>query len=203
MKNKQSGFAIAIIIAIVALLAIGGSVYFVSKGQKSKENTSLEKVTPGNKDEQKNATDTDVSAKITTAGDICSQFPKESIASITGLDIVSAEVYQISDASGSGCRYYIRGTSYAPVLTIGKYNTDVTKEKQKYGNNALFADWRIGTDSRIPMSHFITYNEVQQLNDIYLLPESNMYYRISLYSLSTLKGYQMIDLAAKLAVQIK
>ena len=206
MKNLQKGFAVTIIIAIVALLviAIAGGIYFVSKGhQKSKENTGLENVAPGNDKDQKNVTNTDVSIKTNTAGDVCSQFPKESIASITGLDIVSAEIYQTNVSDSTGCRYFIRGKAYAPVLTISKYNTDVTTEKQKYGNHPLFKDWRVGTNSEIPMEHFITYNEVQQLSEIYLLPESNMYYKISLYSLNALKSSQIVNLAAKLAVQIK
>jgi len=203
MKNSQKkGFAITIIIAIVALLAIGGGVYLGSKGPKNinNDNSNLNSASTTQtevKDNQPEAT------KNKTGLDISSQFPKESIASITGLNIVSAEAYQINDTEGSGCRYrYAEKNNKFVLISISKYNTDVAKEKQKYGVHPLFKGWRISTNNEISMGHFITYNEVGQLSEIYLLPEPNVYYKLSLYALKALTGQQIVNLAAKLASQI-
>jgi hypothetical protein len=52
------------------------------------------------------------------------------------------------------------------------------------------------------MENFITYNEVQQLNDIYLITGTNEYYRITLHSLSMLNGAQMESLALQIVEKI-
>jgi hypothetical protein len=41
MKNSQKGFIIPFIIAIIALLAIGGGVYMYEKGRSQQTDTSL------------------------------------------------------------------------------------------------------------------------------------------------------------------
>ena len=58
-------------------------------------------------------------------------------------------------------------------------------------------------DNEIPMDHFITYNEVQQLNDIYLIKGPSEFYRISLFSLSAVNSSKMKSLAIKVAEKIK
>jgi hypothetical protein len=185
--------------AAVVLIAAGAFFVFKNSGKNNVANnsSSSEIASKGENNLKENANTN------TGGSDICSTFSKESIASITGLDIVSAEIFSVEGSQNSNCRYYVRGKSYAPVLVIGKYESDPLAEKQKYANEKYFPGWRVLTDSRIAMDNFITYNEVQQLNDVYLITGTSEYYRVTLYSLSMLSGSQMINLASHVAEKIK
>jgi hypothetical protein len=191
MKNK---IILAIVIVVVV---VGGILLFKgSSDDPSHGNSTTGGVVPGDENlltEENNEVLSD---------SICKAFSKEYVATNTGLNIVSTEVKSGEGAKDSVCYYYIEGKKYAPVLTIGKYENNVSTEKQKYADEKYYPGWRVLTDSRISMEHFITYNEVQQLNDIYLIKGKNEYYRITLYSLQMLRGSQMIELALQIASKI-
>lgn len=191
MKNK---IILAIVIVVVV---VGGILLFKgSSDDPSHGNSTTGGVVPGDENlltEENNEVLSD---------NICKAFSKEYVATNTGLNIVSTEVKSGEGAKDSVCYYYIEGKKYAPVLTIGKYENNVSTEKQKYADEKYYPGWRVLTDSRISMEHFITYNEVQQLNDIYLIKGKNEYYRITLYSLQMLRGSQMIELALQIASKI-
>lgn len=135
---------------------------------------------------------------------ICDTFPKEEIASITGLNITSTKVFTMGeDIENSNCGYYVDGRTVAAALSIGLYKGDASKQKERYQDPVVFKGWRVLTNNDITMDHFITYNEVQQLNDIFLIKGPNEFYRISLFALSALRGGQMIDLGVKIASKIR
>jgi hypothetical protein len=137
-----------------------------------------------------------------TAEDLCAVFTKESIATITGLDISSTDLYSAEGSNNSNCRYFISSKKYAPIVSIGKYQGDASAEKKKYDDGKTFKGWKTGTDARITMDHFITYNEGGKINDIFLITGKNEYYRISLYSLNVIKDDQLISLASQIAQKI-
>jgi len=194
MKNK------IILAVVVVVLVVGGILIFKGPSDDpSHGNSTTGGVVPG--DENKLTEDADDDTSL--SDNICKAFSKEYVATITGLNIVSAEVKSGEGAKNSVCYYYVEGKSYAPVLTIGKYENDVATEKQKYANEKYYPGWRVLTDNRISIEHFITYNEVQQLNDIYLIKGTNEYYRTTLYSLQALRGGQMIELASQIESKIK
>jgi hypothetical protein len=190
MKNPK----IILIGAIIVVVAVVGVYLISSNNQKDIDDSSLANENGIENTEENNVVDNNSMAK---SGSICDIFSKEWVASITGLDIVSAEVFSVSGKVNSSCRYYIKGKTYAPVLIIGKYQADAELERVKYADEKYYKGWRVLTDDRITMNHFITYNEVQQLNDIYLISGSNEYYRITLYSLSLLSDPQMKELAVQ------
>lgn len=187
-----------ILVVVVAVIIVGGILIFKGPSDDpSHGNSTTGGVVPG--DENKLAEDTNDEV---LSDNICKAFSKEYVATNTGLNIISAEVKSGEGAKNSVCYYYVEGKSYAPVLTVGKYENNVETEKQKYANEKYYPGWRVLTDSRISMEHFITYNEVQQLNDIYLIKGENEYYRITLYSLQALRGSQMIELASQIISKI-
>ena len=133
---------------------------------------------------------------------LCAIFTKESVASVTGLDIASTDIYTVEGSDNSNCRYFISTKKYAPIVSIGKYAGSADTEKKKYDDGKTFKGWKTGTDARIAMDHFITYNEGGKINDIFLLSGKNEYYKISLYSLNVIKDDQLIALASQVAKQI-
>ncbi len=188
---------ILISVSIIAVIIIVAVVVSSSTNKNTNDNLGSNGTVPGGEDKVTVGSNTNAGGS-----DICSVFPKEDVASITGLDIVSSEVFSVEGSENSNCRYYVRGKSYAAVLSIGKYEKDPSLERQKYADGVRFNGWRTGTNSQIPMEHFITYNEVQQLNDIYLINGANEYYRIALYSLSMVTSKQMVELALQVAQKI-
>jgi len=142
------------------------------------------------------------SGSQTVAEGICGVFTKESVAAVTGLNISSTDIYAAEGSDNSNCRYFISTKKYAPIVSIGKYQGDATAEKAKYDDGKTFPGWKTGTDKRIAMDHFITYNEGGKINDIFLISGKNEYYKISLYSLNVIKDDQLIALASQVAKQI-
>lgn len=195
MKNPK----FILIGAIVVVVAVVGVYLIIGNSQKNVGNNFVADRNEVENGAENNVADNEDS--IAKSGNICDIFSKESIASITGLDIVSAESYSVEGTENSNCRYYIRGRTYAPVLSIGKYQSDPALAKAKY-EDEIFKDWRVLTGKQITMNHFVTYNEVQQLNDIYLITGSNEYYRIALHALSALKSQQMINLALQIVEKL-
>lgn len=142
--------------------------------------------------------------EVTTETTICDQFPKEEIAAITGLNITSSTVFSLKNAmENTSCGYYIDGRNVAHALSIGLYKGDILKQIERYNDPIVFKGWKIISEKDISVSNYVTYNEVQQLNDIYLIKGPQEYYRISLFSLSAVKSGQMFDLALKVAEKIK
>lgn len=162
----------------------------------------------GEKTEKENSADlstgtvvTDKSSQV-AAGGICEIFTKEFVASATGLDITSTENYTVEGMENVSCRYYTGGKKIAPVITIGKFKNDLEAVKKKYLEHPLFKGWRILENKEITMDNFVTYNEVQQLNDIFLITGTNEYYRITLYSFDKIGSKQMVDLALQVEQKI-
>jgi hypothetical protein len=162
----------------------------------------------GEKMETKNSADVymgtltaDKSAPATDEG-LCGIFTKEFVSSATGLNITAAETYAIEGVESSNCRYYIDGKKIAPVIAIGKFKNDLEKEKQKYTESPLFKGWRILANKAIPMDNLVTYNEVGQLTDIFLITGTNEYYRLTLYSYNTIGSNEMVALALQVEKEI-
>jgi hypothetical protein len=162
----------------------------------------------GEKTETKNSADvsggavaTDKSVPAVDEG-LCGIFSKEFVAEATGLNITAAETYATEGVDSSNCRYYIDGKKIAPVITIGKFKNDLEKEKQKYLEHPLFKGWKILENKDIAMKNFVTYNEVGQLNDIFLITGINEYYRLTLYSFKDIGSNEMVSLALKVEKEI-
>jgi hypothetical protein len=136
------------------------------------------------------------------AGGLCGIFSKEFVASATGLNITAAETYATTGGDSSNCRYYIDGKKIAPVITIGKFKNDLEKEKQKYLEHPLFKGWRILKNDAISMDNLVTYNEVGQLNDIFLITAVDEYYRLTLYSFKNIGSNEMVTLALQVEKEI-
>ena len=172
---------------IIGSLVIVFSVLLLSGCGAKKATVDNNKATPGSQ---------------TTVEGLCAVFTKESVATVTGLDISSTDIYSAEGSDNSNCRYFISSKKYAPIVSIGKYVGSAVAEKAKYDDGKTFKGWKTGTDARITMDHFITYNEGGQINDIFLITGKNEYYRISLYSLNVVKDDQLIGLASQVAKQI-
>lgn len=155
----------------------------------------------GGKGNDSKTTNNAAGAKTTTEG-LCGVFTKESVASITGLDIASTDIYSAEGSNNSNCRYYTSVKRYAPTISIGKYQGDAAVEKNKYTDGKSFKGWKTGTDKQITMNHFIAYNQNGNMNDIFLITGKGEYYRISLHSLNVIKNEQMIKLASQVAQKI-
>ncbi|MDO9231450.1 MAG: hypothetical protein Q7U36_03180 [bacterium] len=181
-------------ITLVPLLFLG-VIIFSGCGEKTEQVNNGEKATEVVADNN-----SPVTAK--TAEGICGIFSKEFVASATGLNVTTAETYATEGVESSNCRYYIDGKKIAPVITIGKFKNDLEKEKKKYTEHPLFKGWRILKNDTIPMDNLVTYNEVGQLNDIFLITGTNEYYRLTLYSFKTIGSNEMITLALKAQKEI-
>jgi len=191
MNNKY------ILIGAVVIVLAGGGLYVSRNTNKNVVDTSVV-------NEDISLKENVISKSPKQESTICDRFPKEEVASITGLNITSTKVFSMGEEiENSNCGYYIDGKTVASALSIGVYKGDVSKQKEKYQDPVVFRGWRVLTDKTISMDHFITYNEVQQLNDIYLIKGPQEYYRITLFSLNALKSGQMFDLALKVAEKIK
>lgn len=186
-----------ILIGVVVIALAGGGLYVSRNTNKNVVDTSVVK-------EDISLKENVISETPKQETTICDKFSKEEIASITGLNITSSAVFSLKNAmENTSCGYYIDGRNVAHALSIGLYKGDILKQIERYNDPIVFKGWRVLTDNEIPMDHFITYNEVQQLNDIYLIKGPQEYYRISLFSLSALKSGQMFALALKVAEKIK
>jgi len=143
----------------------------------------------------------DKSSEVAAEG-LCGIFTKEFVASATDLNITAAETYAIEGVESSNCRYYVDGKKIAPVITIGKFKNDLEKEKKKYLEHPLFKGWRILKNDAISMDNLVTYNEVGQLTDIFLITGTNEYYRLTLYSYTTIGTKEMVTLALQVEKEI-
>jgi hypothetical protein len=195
MKNQK----IILTAAVVIVLAASGFYLINNYSRKAGDNSAA-----GNETENKTEDDRSSDAEFIAQSDIiCDIFPKEKIASSTGLDIVFADVYSAEGSENSNCRYYINnGKTDSLILSIGAYKDNPLTAKARYEDETSFKGWQAIKDDRITMDNFITYNKAQQLNDIFLITGSNGYYRITLYSPDTLKDSQMIDLAVQISSKI-
>lgn len=180
MKKKIIG-SLLLIFSVFVLSGCGGKEEKADNSSKAVNNTSGVK---------------------SSAESVCTVFTKESIASVTGADIVSVDTYSAEGLENYNCRYYIRSKRYAPILSIGQYMGSAEVEKKKYEDEKSFKGWKTVTDKQITMDNFITYNEGGKMNDIFLIKGKNEYYRISLYSLNVIKDEQMINLASQVAQKI-
>lgn len=182
-------------ITLVSLLFLG-VIFFSGCGEKTEKGAGAEKATDV-------VTEKGSQATTTTAEGICGTFSKEFVASATGLNITASETYAIDGVESSNCRYYIDGKKIAPVITIGKFKNDLEKEKKKYTEHPLFKGWKMLKNDAISMDNLVTYNEVGQLNDIFLITGTNEYYRLTLYSFKTIGSNEMVTLALKVEKEIK
>jgi len=186
-----------ILVGVIIIAFVAGGFYFKNNSQKTATETPTV---------NENNTQTENQVENTKKEDstICDTFPKEEIASITGLNITSSAVFSLKNAmENTSCGYYVDGRNVAYALSIGLYKGDISKQLERYNDPILFKGWRVLKDNEIPMDHFITYNEVQQLNDIYLIKGPSEFYRISLFSLSAVNSSKMKSLAIKVAEKIK
>ena len=186
MKKKIAGSLILVLFAFI-LSGCGGKEEKGSVGGEAKKSTEAVANNAGSK---------------TDAEGFCGIFTKESVASATGLDITSAENYSVEGMENVSCRYYAGGKKIAPVITIGKFKNDLEAVKKKYLENPLFKGWKIIENKEIAMENFVTYNEVGQLTDIFLITGTNEYYRLTLYSFNTIGSKEMVTLALQVEKEI-
>lgn len=182
----------------IALSACGGQTDQGKSEEKASGDVALEKVNNG---EQAEGVVSDNDSQTSAEG-LCGTFTKEFVALATGLNITAAETYSIEGVESSNCRYYVDGKKIAPVITIGKFKNDLEKEKKKYLEHPLFKGWKILGNKEIAMENFVTYNEVGQLNDVFLITGINEYYRLTLYSFSKIGSNEMITLALQAEKEI-
>jgi hypothetical protein len=186
-----------IIIGVIIIVFVAGVFYFKNNSQKTVTETPA--VTENN-----TQTENQVENPSKKEPTICDTFPKEEIAIITGLNITSSAVFSLKNAmENTSCGYYVDGKEVAHALSIGLFKGDLSKQLERYNDPIVFRDWRVLKDDVIPMDNFITYNEVSQLNDIYLIKGPSEFYRISLYSLSAVSSGKMKSLAIKVVEKIK
>lgn len=186
-----------ILVGVIIIAFVAGGFYFKNNSQKTATETS-------NVNENNTQTENQTENPQKEESTICDTFPKEEISSITGLNITSSAVFSLKNAmENTSCGYYVDGRNVAYALSIGLYKGDISKQLERYNDPILFKGWRVLKDNMIPIDHFITYNEVQQLSDIYLIKGPNEFYRISLFSLSAVNSGKMKSLAIKVAEKIK
>jgi hypothetical protein len=183
MKKK----VILLPLMVLAVLLLSGC------GGKTENGNSADKTT--------GTATADKSAPAADEG-LCGIFTKEFVAATTGLNITAAETYATEGVDSSNCRYYTDAKKIAPVITIGKFKNDLEKEKQKYLEHPLFKGWRVLENKDIAMKNFVTYNEVGQLNDIFLITGTNEYYRLTLYSFKDIGSNEMVKLALQVEKEI-
>ncbi len=178
---------------IISLFIIFSVFAFSGCGKKAEKNDSVEK--------SMGTVTADKSSEASAEG-ICGIFTKDFVALATGLNITTAETYTIEGVESSNCRYYVDGKKIAPVITIGKFKNDLEKEKKKYLEHPLFKGWRVLKNDAISMDNLVTYNEVGQLSDIFLITGINEYYRLTLYSYTTIGIKEMLILASQVEKEI-
>ena len=125
--------------------------------------------------------------------DICSQFPKDLVASAIGKPVIKTE-----SQSGGGsytCQYFIDETHFASITL-----SNLSVENQKKG--AKMMKRKLEEDSRIQMEHFLTVQEDGNINAIYLVLGSHQFLRIDRNSGKAIDNQTLIHIAIKVAENI-
>jgi len=203
-----------IVSIIVAIVAVGGAVYFYV-GQKSSTN-GLANVASSQEKNQGQESVTLPSGAIALAdgfvkmpgeasrggntyyitGDVCEQFTIKYMEGLTGKHILRTS----SVFSGSSvCQYFISEQNKNMMFQVSVSFLNV--EDQKTG--LKFLDRRLESDKRIPMENFVAYQENGLINKIYLVLGPEKFVGIDRSAADALTETEIMDLAVKLGGKLK
>ncbi len=201
-------------ILIVALLVVGGIVYF-AVGQKPATN-GLPNVASNQEKNQgiESATlpngavaDKDGFVRMPgepsrggntyyVTGDVCEQFTIKYIEGLTGKNILRTS----SVTPGSSvCQYFISEQNKNMMFQIDVGFLNVAD--QKAGQE--FLGRKVERDSQIPMDNFVVYQENGLINKIYLVLGTEKFVGIDRSAADALTETEIMDLAIKLGNKLK
>ena len=193
--KDQKGIAPLIIVAIIAIIAVAGGAWYLTKGHNA----------PGAQNQQEQST----SIKGDVGNDICKEFSANFIYSATGKTVVKVEPDGLYPKTA--CRYYF---TYDPnfykdpsgkVLGGGGEEIFMQVENlsvanQKKGVESMGAT--VKTDSRIKMENMVTFRENGTVWDVKLIINPNRFVWMD-SSNNALTDEQLIDFAVKVAEKIQ
>jgi len=137
-----------ILIIGIVVLGVGGIFFF-----QSRKNSGLPLV-PSLKKE------------ISVGTDVCREFPKEWVSEAMGKTVVREKQF---DMTGTHvCTYFVSENSFVAI-----HFEDLSVETNKKGQGEM--DRIIKTDSRIPMEHYVVWQENGLINGIYLVLGPNKF----------------------------
>jgi hypothetical protein len=126
--------------------------------------------------------------------DICGQFTQEFMENMLGQKLAKIEPSTISGIYN--CRYYLNDKDYLWL------NLDyLSVENQKNGHEIM--NRKVETDSQIPMQNMVVWQSDGLINEIYLVLAPEKFISLNRSSTAVLDNNKTIDLAVKLAKEIK
>jgi hypothetical protein len=126
--------------------------------------------------------------------DICGQFTQEFMENMLGIKLDKIIPPQIS--SLNNCSYYFDENEYVML------NLEYLKiENQKTGNE--FAGYKVEKDPKIPMDNLVVWQEDGLINAIFLVLNQEKFISLRPSSKKTFESENFIELAAKIAGEIK
>jgi hypothetical protein len=128
--------------------------------------------------------------------DICKQFSQQYMQNILGKTVYS--IKPASEPTLYNCTYYLNAQKNDYIMLILDY---LNVADQKAGLETL--GYTLKTDSRIPMGHFISYNDQGKINDTYFVLGDNKFLRLTRASTQTLTETETLDLSVKLGEKMK
>jgi hypothetical protein len=132
--------------------------------------------------------------EISIDNNICTEFPKEFIATALGKNIIKTTAQ--NSQTTSVCQYFIDENNF---VTLRLNNLNV--EDQKKGQINL--DRTISTNDQIKMEHFVVLQENGLINGIYLVLNPNLFIAVDRTSAKAASEEEIIAFAAKVAERIK
>ena len=149
---------------------------------------------------QKNATKTVLQNNQTTTkgisvgNDVCSEFPKEWVASALGKQIIKTEAKSTSGTHV--CQYYTDENNF---VTLRLNNLSV--ENQKKGQITLGRT--ITTNPKIKMEHFVVLQDNGLINGIYLVINPNLFIAVDRTSTKAASEEEIVNFTVKVAERIQ
>ncbi len=168
------------------------SVVILSGCNKATENKGGESQNQEQKQEQ--------TKKGDISDDVCAEFSAELVGNAMGKEVVKTE--GPSMASFYNCRYYFNydeKTKKGDNILLNLENLDVARQKR--GHEIM--DRTITTNDKIKMEHFMAMQEDGQINSLYLVLGPNRFISINRSSFKAGTNEDIINLAEKLAEEIK
>lgn len=176
MKNRSALFFGVILFTAVAI------VFYINR-QKTVSNSS----------QIKSAQSLSEKKELTVNDNICSEFPKEWVASTLKKTIIKTEKM---DSSGTHvCQYYVDNINF---VTLRLNN--LSAENQKKGQIALGRT--IATNEKIEMDHFIVKQENGLINNTVLILNPNLFLAVDRSSIKAASEVEIINFASAVSERI-
>jgi hypothetical protein len=130
--------------------------------------------------------------QIGVSNDICAQFPKEWVESVTGKTIIKAVPSGTKGIATYPCDYYVNETNFISI-DVNDFNVETQKKGRLQMGDTL------KTDPRIKMEHFIVFEQDGLINSIFLILNPNRFVTVDRFYGKVFDNEEVVAFAAKVA----